>query len=530
MLPAAFAVAMAGFVGAFGAGVSGIQNASALDGDICRVDVDANYSTADGYGNDVMVVDRGVTHGLVFRLEDSDNEHDNTEIRIDSETGSARITSKAEWLADDEDEADIGHILVSPPVGTQVVDTIDPDEFDDADGNFVGNINDWLVDVGYTAFVGDDSDSVCGGDSDGEQDVRGDGEENEGSSNNEDSWGFIDFECIQPGYFHIDILAPGDTEETGHTIKFFCVGQADSATIAVSPATVEIVPVGNSKGSSTVTVTVLDQDGGRLDGAEVTFTTDKCRFDGDDETSPAGGGTTVTTSSDTDSTSDDNFLTNNPLQYSAGTAEAVLNCTGTGVTAGTAHITAIVDREGSDIVLNAEVKVVGQTSATGLTLTLTPDDLECGETILASVKAVDSLGQPVSDGTAIYFTTDTTSGVLGGTEGAQGAVYTVGGEASVLIATDPSKNGTHTVIAYTINAVGSVNAQVSDTYVCDGAVAPVAPTVAPPNNGTGTGGITPPNTGDAGLAAGNSSISFALIAGAVAFALAGVASIRFARN
>jgi hypothetical protein len=527
MLPAAFAVAMAGFVGAFGSGVSGIQNASAIDGDICAVDTDADYSTADGYGNDVLVVNRGETHGLVFRLEDSENDHDNTTVRIDSETGSARITSKAEWLRGDEDESEIGHILVSPPVGTQVLDTIDPDDFLDADGNELGgneddtatsSINAWLVDVGYTAFVSDDSDSVCGGGT------------TDGSSEGEDSWGFIDFSCIQPGYFHIDILAPGDTEETGHTVKFFCVGQADSATIAVSPATVEIVPVGNSKGSSVVTVTVLDQDGQRLDGAEVTFTTDKCRFDGDDETSPAGGGTTVTTVSDTDSTSDDNFLTNNPLQYSAGTAEAVLNCTGTGVTAGTAMITAIVDREGSDIVLNAEVKVVGQTSATGLTLTLTPDDIECGETILASVKAVDSLGQPVSDGTAVYFTTDTTSGVLGGTEGAQGAVYTVGGEASVLIATDPSKNGTHTVIAYTINAVGTVNAQTSDTYVCDGAVAPVAPTVAPPNNGTGTGGITPPNTGDAGLAAGNSSLSFIVIAGAVAFVLAGVASIRFARN
>jgi hypothetical protein len=138
-----------------------------------------------------------------------------------------------------------------------------------------------------------------------------------------------------------------------------------------------------------------------------------------------------------------------------------------------------------------------------------------------------------ADGTKIYFTTDTSSGVVGGDEGAQGGVSTVDGKASVLIATDPGNAGTHTVIAYALkgNADSDVVAQTSETYVCDGAVAPAAPTVNPPSTGTGTGNITPPNTGDAGLAAGSSSsASLFVIAGAVAFVLAGLASVRFARN
>jgi hypothetical protein len=57
-----------------------------------------------------------------------------------------------------------------------------------------------------------------------------------------------------------------------------------------------------------------------------------------------------------------------------------------------------------------------------------------------------------------------------------------------------------------------------------------APAVTAPSTGTGT--ISPPNTGDAGLAAANSSSNAMLyvIAGAIAFAMAGLASIRYARR
>jgi hypothetical protein len=323
------------------------------------------------------------------------------------------------------------------------------------------------------------------------------------------------------------------------SLKFYCQGEVDTATIAASPTTVETSPVGTSVSSSIITVTAWDANDDRIDGGFVHFTTDNCKFSnpnagkaGDYGMSPAAGGTSVHVYTDTDSTSDSNFLTDNPFEHAAGTAEVSLDCA-TG-TPGTATVTAVVERPGADITLKVEVTVVGPTSVTGLTLTLTPDDLECGETLVAAAEAVDANGAAVSNGTKIYFTTDTSSGIVGGSEGAQGGISTVGGEASVLIATDPSNPGVHTVIAYALKGTSGsdIVAQTSATYTCDAAVAPAAPTVAPPATGTGTGSITPPNTGDAGLASGGNTGGMAgiILLGAVAFVLAGLASVRFARN
>jgi hypothetical protein len=531
---------MVGFIGAFGAG--SVPSAPAVDGDICEVFSNHEHVLEDGQGNSLFVVQPGKTYGLVFRVEDTGAfPIPNVEIRIDSETGSARITSKAEItdIIDPDgpsiEEIHVDHTIVTPPVLTQVVDTIDPDAdpdepgyFTDPDGNELDSINDWLEEVagmeGFTDYdtATDDSD-VCGND-------------------DEDAWGFIDFECIEAGTFHIDILTPDDTEETGQSGKFLCGGQADSAEIKTQRTTLETHPTGigpSGFGESLITVTVEDQFGDRLEHAEVTFTTDNCTFknheDSDAPISPAGGGKTVTTFTDTDTEDDEDFLLDNPLEISAGTAEVILDCGTPGPTGtpGVANITAIVQREGSDIVLtdltgDGAIKVVGQTSVSGLTVTLDPDEVECGEVIKATAKAVDSTGAPVSPGTQVLFTTDTSSGIVGGSEGAQGGLTTVSGEVSVLIATDPGNPGIHTVIAYVINAAGTPSAQASATYECEGAVAPAAPTVAPPATGTGT--ITPPSTGDAGLASGSTSATLFVIAGAVAFILAGLASVRFARN
>ena len=61
--------------------------------------------------------------------------------------------------------------------------------------------------------------------------------------------------------------------------------------------------------------------------------------------------------------------------------------------------------------------------------------------------------------------------------------------------------------------------------------APTAPAVNPPVTGTGTGSITPPNTGDAGLAATNSGTSsLFVIAGAMALMLAGLATFKFSHD
>lgn len=548
MLPVAVAVAMVGFIGAFG---NSTPAAYAIEGDICAAHVDAPHSDTDAFGNDLYIVGQGDRHGLVFRVEDSVGE--NVEIRIDSETGSARITSQAEFLnpndLDDENDdepsygnfydPDIGHILTGGNgVGTQVVDTFEPFDFNDADGNPLDGINDWLVDVGYSAFASDDWTECDSGDFvDNIDDLPADCDVDEDEvvdpddCDEIDGWGFIDFECIEPGFFHIDILTPDDTSEVGLTIKFLCPNVPDTATISARPTTLETDPVGSSSDTSNITVTVEDTNGDRVEHALVSFTTDNCEFeadDSDDYFSPAGGGVAVETTTDTDTSSDNNFIANNPAQFSAGTAEVDLDCSDGDL--GSANVTAVVERPGSNIVLHTTITVVGSTAGTGLTLELTPEDFECGETLLATATAVDADGQPVSDGTLIYFTTDTSSGIVGGSEGAQGGVATDDGVSSVLIATDPSNPGIHTVIAYATkgNVEGQVIAQASATYTCEGAVAP-APPVEAPDTGTGTGSITPPNTGDAGLASGSTSASLFIVAG-VAFVLAGLASIRFARN
>ena len=330
---------------------------------------------------------------------------------------------------------------------------MDPTRFNDADGNFAGDIGDWLVDNGYHDFVGTtgDDDDVCG-------------------NSASDGWGFIDFQCIEAGYFHIDILPPGGSSiSQGLTLKFFCAGQADTATIGASRSVVEIEPQAGSDDESLITVTVLDPDGRRIDNVEVQFLTDNCYFTGQD--SPAGGQPTVVTAfTDTDATSADQyFLTNNPLEHSAGTAEVVLNCSK--ATAGDANVRAVIQRAGADIVLDVTVKVVGTTAANGLTLTLAPKELQCGDTLTARAQAVDVNGEPVSDGTTVRFTSDTSSGVVGGFEGAQGGIGTVDGSAQVLIATDPGKPGVHTVVAYVFGNDGRALAQIGGTYTCQVAFA-----------------------------------------------------------
>jgi hypothetical protein len=251
-------------------------------------------------------------------------------------------------------------------------------------------------------------------------------------------------------------------------------------------------------------VTEYDQFGNNFDGGEVTFITNTCKFTnplagaaGDQGHQPSAGGPELTMWSDTDSQADGNFLANNALQEFAGTAEVMLDCA-QGVP-GPVKVRAVVHRPGSDIVLEHQIVLVGPTAANGLVLMLTPAELECGEILIAEAAAVDANNNPVSDGTRIYFTTDTSSGIINGSEGGQGSNTTVGGKTKVTVAVSPDDPGIHTVIAYTLDKNGALLAQVAVNFTCESAVAPAAPVpvVVPPV--TGTGVITPPSTGDGGL-------------------------------
>jgi hypothetical protein len=370
---------------------------------------------------------------------------------------------------------------------------------------------------------------------------------------NIDGWSEISFDCTKPGETKITFdpttwmdwqgdFAPSHQE--GKSIDVECIGPANSAsaTATGSPSTVEIKPVGTSVSLSTIVVTVLDQNGKRLDGATVTFTTNDCNLG----TATAGpfSGQSVSTSTDTDSTSDLSFIAQNSApgnQLFAGTAEAYLQCNVTGATPGTATVTWVVSGQINQIFSatglsgTTTVTVVGPPSA--IKLDVSPATSTCGNPITATATVTDAAGKPVSDGTQVFFTTTTATGTQGGTEGAQGAATTVNGVASVILSVDPMDAGTHTVSARTggndLTGAAVAVVSTSSTIACS-AVAGAAPVVVPaitaPKTGQGPT-ITPPNTGDAGLAASSSS-SFGLyvIAGFVVLALAGVAKFAFARR
>jgi hypothetical protein len=212
---------------------------------------------------------------------------------------------------------------------------------------------------------------------------------------------------------------------------------------------------------------------------------------------------------------------------------------------GPVTVTVRVEGGTNDVEATATITVVGPVAF--ITIAASPTQLICGEKSEITVTATDKVNQQVSDHTFIEVVTNW-GGVLGGT----GSSLTVGGPV------DPVSNTTITLLKGT----GKAFLLTSDTHIGQYEVlaastasyflrnvenhAPIAaqvtvtctngtPTpVTAPNTGTGasTGTIRPPNTGDAGLAAASNSSNAMLyvIAGAIAFVMAGLASIRYARR
>jgi hypothetical protein len=155
------------------------------------------------------------------------------------------------------------------------------------------------------------------------------------------------------------------------------------------------------------------------------------------------------------------------------------------------------------------------------------------------VTVTDAINQKVSDHTLVELITNY-GGVIGGTGSSlffqnvnplsSSTAETFGGVATAYLLTSTAHVGAYEVVAASggtllggVFSTPVVTSQV--TVTCSTA----APAVTAPS--TGTGSISPPNTGDAGLAAGSSSsATLYVIAGAIAFALAGLASFRYARR
>ena len=257
-------------------------------------------------------------------------------------------------------------------------------------------------------------------------------------------------------------------------------------------------------------------------------------------------------------------------------AAAILHCdVHAGITnpvPGIVTVQACIDVVGlADICKTVQVTVIGPPAS--ITVAASPTSVRCGEKSTITVTVKDAVGQNVSDHTLVELVSN-----LGGTIGGTGAVAgfagpvvpisssvagTFGGVATAFLLTSETHTGPYEVVAttggtapgngsiITILDTGELGFDLSDatvrqttlggifstppisaevTVTCSlpsPTVAAPAATVSAPRTGTG---VLPPNTGDAGLKDSSSSWALFAIAGMAAFALAGLATVKFARR
>jgi hypothetical protein len=396
----------------------------------------------------------------------------------------------------------------------------------------------------------------------------------------------VDVTCNSAGNFDIT-FAEEDDEENSISMNVICRGPASSkSTIDCrpSPCSVEIIPAMGNISHSLISVVLLDSDGNQAgEGAEVDFTVDRCSIETGGvataatygaarttfgawnvnspnsavaiETSPSAVAA-VDTTRQADTTK--SFIsTAGDVTYAA----AVLGCNpddaNPTATPGVATITAIIAvTGGQDVVLQTKVTVVGPPFS--MTISASPTTVRCGEKSTITVSVKDAIGQNVSEHTRIEAVTNA-GGVLGGT----GAVAnnsapvtpissTVGetfsGQATFYLLTSEQHSGPYEVVVTTggSGALGSalggvfstppvvIQTTVTCTLPQPVVAAPSAPAAAPtitaPRTGQGPS-ISPPNTGDAGLAdASGANLALFVIVGFAAFVVGGIATVKFARR
>jgi hypothetical protein len=211
----------------------------------------------------------------------------------------------------------------------------------------------------------------------------------------------------------------------------------------------------------------------------------------------------------------------------------------------------------ANLVLTATVAVVGPPAS--IKVAASPTSVQCGEKSTITATVTDSVGQNVSDHTRVELVSNfgATIGGTGATLGFPGtgpvnpisssAAETFSGVATAFLLTSTEHVGPYEVVVASGGSTGGVpsifqpgvvgqvgifstapvSAQVTVICALPGIAAPLAAApIASPRLGEG---IRPPNTGDAGLADSNGS-STLFIVGGLMFALAGVATLKFARR
>jgi hypothetical protein len=563
LLPAIIALAMVGFVSLMGHG-SAVQTASA----------DIGAGTSDDYCNGNGTPCTWAITDSVFGA--TDNCDDEGSVLDDDDTVIVPVKGQV-WLCIEGDD-DIDFDTVS-------FDSNDYGTFDDALCAATGGI-DFLFTEGIdhcedTSGLHTDSLIIyCSGGTPPTSDCNASGSTGDIA---------VLFTC-ESHAGSADIVISHDEEFVFETIK--CVAEPDSGTIKAIPSKVEIVPALGSTQYSLIITTYKDSDNNDAGaGTSVTWTSDNCpiiTIDSDDDVLDSGWDFV-----DVKDLFDD--YNNNPtpdtaaavadfVEYEAGLdpddfdtapdgvetftghvtegssstdtiSAVIMSCgQGTGSTPGVSNVMAIAnnDADSTDVVLKVAVTVVGP-PAGPIVVAADATSVTCGDRVTITVTVHDSKGQNVSDHTLVE-AVSTLGGILGGTGAVAGnygfvvpvsstLAETFNGVATFFLLTSQTQVGTYDVTVST-GGGGAVSDQVlgglfstpvqtghvSVTCTAPVVAAAAAPTVTAPK--TGTGGVTPPNTGDAGLAATSSSSSWTLfvIAGVVAFAAAGVASLKFARK
>ena len=155
-----------------------------------------------------------------------------------------------------------------------------------------------------------------------------------------------------------------------------------------------------------------------------------------------------------------------------------------------------------------------------VTASTSPLSVSCNGTSIVSIQVRDALGNPVKPGTAVALST-----TLGALSPSSGHVTNDAGMVFAFLTAPATSDGTATILA----TAGSASGTAFVTVSC-GAPAATAP---PGPTGTVAGVITPPNTGDAGLAAsnhGSSALLGILATTSMAVGLAVLARVRWSRR
>jgi hypothetical protein len=398
----------------------------------------------------------------------------------------------------------------------------------------------------------------------------------------------ITFSCNGASVQTLDITQDDANAGEGDEISFriMCKGPADSLELTVTPGTVESDPAAYNTSHALIRGVVTDAAGNPvLPGAEVNISSD-CGIsvgavDTLDERAEAlfneGTGThdgldlssinaefgipplpnfldiiAFSDRDDTVVTQDAELLevdTNAfPDDQDGGDGDGVPNHSeilvifhAEGCAPGVHTVSFEIDSPGTSVDIEGSVDITVIGPPAFMTIAAAPTELVCGEKAEITVSVTDALNQPVSDNTRIEVITNF-GGVLAGTGTSlysgqpvnplsSTTVEIYDGSGTAYLITSPEHHGPYEVLgASTPSQFGTgvqdyvpVTDQVTVTCTLF-----QQPDVTAPD--TGTGQIRPPNTGDAGLATDAASTTLAVIAGAVAVTLAGMAKFGLARR